>query len=209
MHRSRREFIKNKLMLMVSGRASKPVAGEFEAMVDAFEIALEGVTIPQIERGTVKVLQRPQKFMIDHGGFREVCLSGEFPDYEAQASAAWADILRRLDVYRTPVFADPHAARAVQWMGGWKSICGMRVDEVPHRRKEFLAHYQAVKAEQLEGPVMIAGGALEVYHLPVGGEDLGELKFIGFSGPEEIKAAREMIQGAPGRMLLQEPDNDQ
>jgi len=74
-----------------------------------------------------------------------------------QAEEAWATLLDAIEqcgAYVSVVFADGRIARCIELMGGWEAVNRWKIDELPFRRKDFLAIYKSLPKT---GPAKVVG----------------------------------------------------
>lgn len=66
-------------------------------------------------------------------------------DSETHALQAWSKVestIRRVGTYASVAFDDPIIHAVIIDMGGWSTLCTMRIEEMPFRANEFMKRYR-------------------------------------------------------------------
>jgi hypothetical protein len=84
-------------------------------------------------------------------------ISGSADD---RAQLAWSEALMAVSAhgfYKSVSFADPVINGAIEQMGGWEKFSSMLVDDLPYRKKDFVALYGAISRTKRACPERLIG----------------------------------------------------
>ncbi len=113
-----------------------------QSLMDLYWETLSDLTDDQFEKAC-QTAARKLKFFPRPAELLEMIQD----DQEALALTVWEKLnraIREYGQYRSIEFDDPAISATVESLGGWVAACLWRTDDLPHRRREFLATYQVM-----------------------------------------------------------------
>ena len=159
----RDRFMKNLLGLVEM--FGEPPMSEFRIL--AYFGALEAFTDDQVERA-MNEASRSLRFFPKPVELVEL-IQGKQED---RALTAWEQLqqaVSRAGAYQSVLFEDPKIARVIKILGGWEAICLWPVDELQHRRREFLQAYKDLPA--IAAPPQSLGGICDRNNAALGHQE--------------------------------------
>lgn len=178
-----RQSIVQAIEMLMADSNRKFTEKEQDLKVKKWHLALADLSDKHIEYGLMKASRMPNGFMLDSGGFRELCVTGAGSStIEDEAHKAWESVVKNLNHTANAFFKDSAIAEAVRKIGGWKKLCMSYEKDLPFIKKEFVANYSISKRSGKEFDHKLFG-AYENNNI-----------FIGFKNADEEKIMLEKVK---------------
>ena len=118
-----------------------------ETLVNAYAVALDGISDHDIGQGLKRALTEHTGAFITPAQFRRHCLGTDPVVNKAKAHAAWVDVLhgiRSIGRNRPICWADPKIPQAIRKLGGWVHLCSLSEKEMDFKFNDFAVAYASM-----------------------------------------------------------------
>jgi hypothetical protein len=140
-----------RVMVLINETYGDPNRAVSDVKLSFYFHVLGDLTIEEIGEAVFNMARTKTCHTFPTPGEIREALPGKAKGCAEKAFTDLIDAIRRVGVYRIPLFEDEVLIATIRALGGWEAVCGWRAEDRHWKRREFLSVYQACGAGEGKG----------------------------------------------------------